>query len=58
MVQIVGLMVGCYIIVRMVSFITRKGEREETTTVKVLSILNVMLTVVLLMALLFSGASK
>jgi len=57
MVQIIGLMIGCYIIVRMVSFITRKGQREETTPVKVLCILNVMLTVVVLIAL-FLGASK
>ena len=58
MVQIIGFMIGSYIIVRMISFISRKGEHEETTTVKVLSMFNVVFTIILLGALLIAGASK
>lgn len=58
MIPIIGLMVGAYIIVRMVSFITRKGDQEETTLVKVLCILNIIVTLLLLGLLMGTSTMK
>ncbi|MEE9448886.1 MAG: hypothetical protein V3V72_02455 [Ignavibacteriaceae bacterium] len=54
MVQIIGLMIGCYIISRMISFITRSGSIEENTTAKVIFGINIVVTI-FLMLMLFAG---
>jgi hypothetical protein len=51
----IGIMIGAYIITRMVSFITRKGERAETVTVKILAFITVVLTLVVIGALIWEG---
>jgi len=57
MVQIIGFMIGLYIIVRMLSFITRGGDREENTVVKVAATLLIIITSVLLLGLLATGGT-
>ena len=39
MLQLIGLMIVSYICLRCVSFATRTGDRSETSTVRVLSLL-------------------
>jgi hypothetical protein len=51
----IGIMIGAYIITRMVSFITRKGERAETVTVKILAFITVVLALVVIGALIWEG---
>lgn len=58
MVPIIGIMIGGYIIIRMISFITRKGERSESTIVVVLSFLNILFTLVLMFMLMISAGTS
>jgi hypothetical protein len=55
MVQIIGLMIGSYIFVRMVSLGSRKGPYGETTLVRILCGFNIVLVCVLMFLLLASG---
>ncbi len=55
MIPTIGLMIGLYIIIRMVSFITRSGDRKESTLVIVLSILNIFVTLSMMVSLLVGG---
>jgi hypothetical protein len=55
MIQIIGLMIGSYSIVRMISLGSRKGTYGETTFVRILCGLNILLTCVLILLLLASG---
>jgi len=57
MIQVIGLMIGSYIIVRMVSFIQREGPYQESKTVRVLCTLNILFNIFLIIALLSSGSS-
>ena len=56
-VSTIGIMIGMYSIVRMVSFITRKGERKETSLVIVLSLINIF-TTLFIIGNLFVGTLK
>jgi len=58
MVQIIGLMIGSYIIVRMFSFALRDGPHKETGFVQVISVLNLIFTFFLMVALIFTGIGK
>ena len=51
----IGIMIGAYIITRMVSFMTREGERAEAVPVKILSVLTIILTLVVIAALVWEG---
>lgn len=55
MIQLIGLMIGMYIIVRMLSFLTRKGEREESMFIQILAGVVAFLTFLIIMVLLFQG---
>jgi len=55
MVQIIGLMIGLYIIVRMLSFLTRTGDRKEDTIVKVAAGIVMVITGMLMLGLLATG---
>lgn len=57
MIQIIGIMIGSYIIVRMLSFITRSGERKEETVVKVAAGIVFVLTLILMLGLLATGGT-
>lgn len=55
MIQAIGLMIGMYIIVRMLSFLTRKGEREESMLVQILAGVVAFLTFLIMAVMLIQG---
>ena len=55
MIPDIGLMVGAYIFTRMVSVLTRKGDREESVLVRVFAGITVLVTVICIWDLLMSG---
>jgi len=55
MIPDIGLMVGAYVVTRMVSFLTRKGDRAESVVVKVLAVITVLVTVICVADLLMRG---
>lgn len=55
MISIIGLMIGSYVQVRMLSFLTRKGEAEEAKSVKMAARINMVITGIFMLALLVSG---
>ena len=55
MVCVIGWMIGAYIITRMVSFLTRKGEGSESSIVKVITAITIVIAVVSLVIVTFSG---
>ncbi|MDD5634396.1 MAG: hypothetical protein PHW46_03870 [Candidatus Omnitrophica bacterium] len=55
MIEAIGCMIGTYIITRMVSFLTREGERAETAIVKIFSVITIVVTVVLMVYLIITG---
>ena len=58
MIPTIGIMIGVYIVIRMISFATRKGERKESLIVVILSLLNIIVTIILMIDLLFSGVGR
>jgi hypothetical protein len=52
----IGVMVGAYIIVRMISLATRRGERKEALLVRVFSILTMVLAMICTADLFLSGS--
>jgi len=57
MIQLIGLMIGMYIVVRMISFLTRKGERKESSIVQILAGM-VIFIVIIFMFVLAMGPEK
>ena len=55
MLQVIGLMVGCYIIVRVVSLMLREGVYNEHTFVRVIAGLNILVTLLLMADLILGG---
>ncbi len=55
MVATIGLMIGIYIITRMISFLTRKDERVESGVVKVFAVITILVTLVCILDLLTRG---
>jgi hypothetical protein len=47
MIPEIGLMIGGYIVLRCLSFCTRKGDREEHTTVQVMAFIGILVTVLI-----------
>lgn len=54
MIPTIGLMIGVYIITRMISFVLRSGERSEHIIVKICAIFALLITLACL-ANLFGG---
>jgi hypothetical protein len=50
-------MVGVYIITRMISFLSRKGDREESLLVKGLAIITILTILVCITDLLMKGVT-
>ena len=57
MIPDIGLMVGIYIITRMISFLSRKGDRAESLLVKGLAIITILITSICIVDLLMKGAT-
>ena len=55
MTPIIGIMIGMYSMVKMVSLITQKGERKETSLVRILSLINAFTTLYIVGNLLVGG---
>ena len=55
MIPDIGLMIGAYILVRMASFLTRKGDRRECLAVKAMAVVCIIATVVCMADLLLQG---
>ena len=58
MIPTIGVMIGCYIITRMISFLTRAGEIKESILVKLFSVITILITAICVLDLLLSGASS
>ena len=58
MIPIIGVMIGSYIIIRMLSFITREGPVQDVTFVKVLCALNIVFTLFLMGGLVLSSSTS
>ena len=56
MIPIIGIMMGCYIITRMISFITRKEERAESLLVKICAVITVVITIICMASLIMSSS--
>lgn len=48
MISEIGILIGCYVITRMVSFITRNEKRQEHIIVKILSIITILVTFIIM----------
>lgn len=57
MIPDIGLMVGAYIITRTWSLITRTGDRAESSTVKFLGVITVVVTALCVADLMLKGGS-
>ena len=57
MIPDIGLMIGVYIITKMISFLSRKGDRAESLLVKGLAIITILITSVCIVDLLIKGMS-
>jgi hypothetical protein len=53
----IGLMVGFYIITRMVSFLLRKGERKESGAVQIFAVVTIIITIIVVADLFMKGVS-
>lgn len=57
MIPEIGLMIGLYIITRMVSFLLRTGDRKESIAVLVLAVITIIVTGFVIYDLFERGAS-
>lgn len=55
MIAEIGFMIGLYIITRMLSFITRTGERREHSLVIILAGITILITALIMIHLFFGG---
>lgn len=51
----IGIMVGLYIVTRMLSYLTRSQERRESVVVKILSVITIIVTVLVVLDLFLRG---
>lgn len=58
MIPTIGIMIGCYIITRMISFLTRKGDRAESTLVLVFAVITILITLLCMFDLLMRGSGS
>ena len=56
MIPAIGIIIGCYTIVRLVSFCTRTGDRAENKLVKFLSGAAILITLISLFDLIMAGS--
>jgi len=56
MIPTIGVMIGWYIITRMLSFLTRKEERQEGIVVRVFAIFTIIVTIIGMLDLMSRGS--
>ena len=57
MIPTIGLMIGFYIVTRMLSLATRKGDRAEASVVRISAALTLIVAVLGMVSLFMSGIS-
>lgn len=57
MIPLIGLMIGVYITIRMLSFILRKEPRSEHIIIKVLAGIGIVITIFCIIAIFQSSSS-
>lgn len=57
MIAVIGIMIGFYIITRVLSFMSRKNDRQESTIVLILSFVTFVVCFLGIIYLIFSGFS-
>ena len=57
MIPIIGYMIGIYIIVRMIVFLSRRPPRDETVLVKVASAITIFIVLILMLLLFVAETS-
>lgn len=57
MVPSIGIMIGFYIITRMISLISRTGDRGESALVKIMAVVTILVAGLVMLSL-FGGASN
>jgi hypothetical protein len=57
MIPTIGIMVGVYIFTRMISFVTRSGDRREKTVVRIFAVFTMIVAALCTIDLLWSGFS-
>lgn len=58
MVPSIGIMIGCYIITRMLSFLSRKGDRAESGLTKAFAVITILITLLIMVDLFTSGSQS
>jgi formate-dependent nitrite reductase membrane component NrfD len=58
MIPEIGLMIGMYIVTRMLSFITRKDQRVESSLVKVFAFITIVGSIIIIADLLVAGSKQ
>lgn len=57
MIPAIGIMIGVYIFVRMLSFLTRTGDRKESIVVKIFAVIAMLITIISVIDLLTRGTT-
>jgi hypothetical protein len=58
MIPDIGMMIGAYIFVRMISFLTRTGEQKESIVVKIFAVITILITIICTFDLLIHGTTS
>lgn len=56
MIPTIGVMIGFYIITRMLSFLLRKDQRSENTIVKIFAVITILVTIFTMLVLTMPGS--
>ena len=56
MILTIGVMIGWYIMTRMLSFLMRKGERQEEAAVKIFAIFTIIVVIISMIDLISRGS--
>lgn len=58
MIATIGFIIGSYVQVRMISFLTRTGDSEEARIVKTFAVINMIITGILMLTFIFGGGES
>ena len=58
MIPTIGIMIGFYIITRMLSFLLRKEQRSENMFVKILAVITIIVTIISIIDFISSGTKS
>ena len=58
MISAIGIMIGFYILSRMISFLTRNGDRKETNGAKIFFVITILITCLMILSLIITTPIK